>query len=64
MTPERFVTKLKKLGYTPHNAHELLGVGRRSIFRYAEGETPVPEVVIKLLDMYERHGVPGGRRKP
>jgi hypothetical protein len=63
MTPERFIAKLKKLGYTPHNAHELLGIGRRSAFRYAEGETVIPEVVIKLIDMYERHGVPGEGRK-
>jgi hypothetical protein len=63
MTPERFVAKLEKLGYTPHNAHELLGIGRRTAFRYAGGDTEIPEVVIKLLDMYDRHGVPGDKKK-
>jgi hypothetical protein len=26
MNPQLFVAKLKKLGYTPHNAHKLLGI--------------------------------------
>ncbi|MEY9184685.1 hypothetical protein ABIG06_006233 [Bradyrhizobium sp. USDA 326] len=63
MTPEAFVRKLKKLGYTPHNAHELLGVGRSSCFKYASGESEVPKVVELLLDMYERHGVPDRKKK-
>jgi len=63
MTPETFVRKLAKFGYTPHNAHELLGVGRRSVFRYASGDTEVPEIVIRLLRMYELHGVPADIRK-
>lgn len=58
MTRERFVAKLKKLGYTPHNAHELLGIARSTVFRIVNGKSKVPPVVEKLLEMYERHGIP------
>lgn len=63
MTPETFTRKLKKLGYTPHNAHELLGIGRASAFKYASGASKVPTVVELLLDMYERYGVPDRKKK-
>jgi hypothetical protein len=58
MNAKRFVALLKQLGYTPHNAHELLGISRASVFRYANGESEIPFIVIKLLDMYLRFGVP------
>jgi hypothetical protein len=61
MTPERFVAKLKKLGYRPHNAHELLGIARSTVFRIINGSSEVPRVVEKLIDMYERYGVPEKR---
>jgi hypothetical protein len=35
MTPETFTRKLKKLGFTPQKAHELLGIGRSSAFKYS-----------------------------
>jgi hypothetical protein len=58
MTPETFVSKLNKLGYTPHNADDLLGIGRSSAFKYASGESEIPEIAVKLLEMYERYGIP------
>jgi len=63
MKPETFVRKLKQFGYTPHNAGELLGIGRRSAYRYAIGQTAIPEIVVKLLEMYELHGAPPPREK-
>jgi len=63
MTPETFVRKLAKFGYTPHNAHKLLGISRRSVFRYAFGDAEVPEIVIRLLKMYELHGIPSDFEK-
>jgi len=63
MSPETFTRKLKKLGFTPHNAHELLGTGRASNFKYASGAAEVPEIVELLLDMYERYGVPDRKKK-
>ena len=58
MTGKRFVAVLTQLGYTPHNAAELLGIGRSTIFRIVNGTSSVPPVVEKLLDMYLRHGIP------
>jgi hypothetical protein len=63
MSPETFTRKLKKLGFTPHNAHELLGIGRASAYNYASGESEVPTIVELLLDMYERYGVPDRKKK-
>lgn len=63
MTPETFIRRLKKLGFTPHNADELLGIGRSSAFKYASGESEVPTIVELLLEMYERHGVPDRKKK-
>jgi hypothetical protein len=39
MTPETFTRKLKKLGFTPQKAHELLGIGRSSAFKYSMRRT-------------------------
>ena len=58
MTTRNFIAALKRLGYTPHNAHELLGIARSTVFRIVNGTSRVPPVVEKLLAMYERHGVP------
>jgi predicted transcriptional regulator len=63
MTADTFVRKLKKLGYTPHNARELLGISRAAAYKYASGEADVPIVVQHLLDMYERHGVPDRKKR-
>jgi hypothetical protein len=63
MTGATFVRKLKALGHTPHNAHELLGISRSAAYKYAADEAEVPTVVQKLLDMYERHGVPEGKKR-
>jgi hypothetical protein len=39
MTPETFTRKQKKLGFTPQKAHELLGIGRSSAFKYSMRRT-------------------------
>jgi hypothetical protein len=62
MSKRDFLAALARLGYTPHNAHELLGIARSTVFRIAAGQSKVPAVVAKLLDMYERHGVPGEKK--
>jgi hypothetical protein len=59
MSKRDFLAAIARLGYTPHNAHELLGIARSTCFRIANGESKVPPVVSKLLQMYELHGVPG-----
>jgi hypothetical protein len=58
MSKRDFLAAITRLGYTPHNAHELLGIARSTVFRIAAGQSKVPPVVAKLLEMYERHGVP------
>jgi plasmid maintenance system antidote protein VapI len=62
MSKRDFVATLKRLGYTPHNAHELLGIARSTVFRIVNGSSKVPAVVEKLLQMYELHGVPEAKK--
>jgi len=58
MSKERFKAGLAALGYNISTANQLLGIGRTSIYRISKGRAAVPMVVMKLLDMYERHGIP------
>jgi hypothetical protein len=58
MTPKRLEESLAQLGYNISTGHLLLGVGRSTLYRMADGSSKVPGVVMRLLDMYERHGVP------
>lgn len=62
MTKERFVLGLAGLGYNVSTAHRLLGMGRSTIYRMSKGTSVVPEVVAKLMDMYEKHGIPEEHR--
>lgn len=58
MTKERLIAGLKRLGYNVSTAHQILGVGRSTIYRMADGTSEVPEVVARLMDMYEKFGIP------
>jgi len=58
MHPRTFATKLKQLGLRPHDAHLTLGIARSSVFKIVAGDAEVPLVVARLIDMYERHGIP------
>jgi len=60
---ERFLAGLERLGYNVSTGHRLLGISRTSMYRIARGTAPVPPVVVKLMDMYERHGVPEEHRQ-
>ena len=46
------------LGISVYASAKLLGISLRQAQRYSAGDTDVPEVVSKLLDMLMRHGVP------
>jgi len=39
-------------------AAAILGIGRRSVIRYTQGDQDVPPVVEQLIEMMLRHGVP------
>lgn len=58
MTRSAFLFALSKLGYSPHNAHQILGIGRSTVFRISAGQSKVPPAVVRLIDMYLRYGVP------
>jgi hypothetical protein len=62
MTCERFVAGLAALGYNVSTANRLLGVGRSTVYRMSQGKAKIPMVVAKLMDMYERHGIPEEHR--
>lgn len=63
MDSQQFQAELTQLGVNASTAHRLLGISRASVYRIAAGRIPVPGVVIRLLDMYRRHGVPDGHRQ-
>ena len=58
MSKERFLAGLDRLGHNVSTAHRLLGCGRSTIYRMANGQAVVPGVVMRLMDMYERFGIP------
>lgn len=49
MTPQQYVSHLRRLGLTTSAAAPVLGILRRQSFRYAAGDAPIPEVVAKLV---------------
>jgi hypothetical protein len=59
----RFKESLTRLGYNVSTANQLLGIGRTSVYRIAKNQVEAPEVVLRLLDMYERFGVPDEHRE-
>ena len=63
MTKERFIAGLAQLGYNVSTANRLLGIGRASVYRISKGTAEVPPVVMRLLDMYERYGIPEEHRQ-
>ena len=58
MTKERFIAGLTAPGFNVNAGERLIGLSRTTLYRIARGESDVPMVVAKLLDMYERYGVP------
>lgn len=62
MSKERFIQGMAALGYNVNTANQVLGIGRSSIYRIARGTAAVPEVVRRLIDMYERFGIPEEHR--
>ena len=59
MTATQFNAATAALGCAGYeDTAELLGIGVRSVARYAVGAAPVPAVVSRLIDMLQRHGVP------
>jgi len=58
MDKERFIAGLAQLDVPLTIAHRLLGIGRGTVYRIAAGQSEVPPAAVRLLDMYERFGVP------
>ena len=58
MDRERFIASLAQLGFNLSTGHKLLGIGRETVYRIGRGTSKVPPVVVRLMDMYERFGVP------
>jgi DNA-binding NtrC family response regulator len=62
MTAEQFTARLSALGHNISTAHNLLGIGRSTIYRMSKGTAKVPQVVERLMDMYEQFGIPEDHR--
>jgi hypothetical protein len=62
MSKERFLAGIAALGHNINTANQILGVGRSTIYRMASGRAAVPAVIARLMDMYERFGIPPEHR--
>ena len=59
MTAKQFNAALQALGLKSHGAAAaVLGIGRRSVIRYANDQQEVPDVVRRLILVLLRHGIP------
>ena len=59
MTARQFRAALLTLGIHSHmRAADVLGVGRRSIIRYAHDRAMVPDCLERLIRMMMKHGIP------
>jgi hypothetical protein len=59
MTAKQFNAALARLELpTQQAAAKVLGIGRRSVIRYATGQQEVPTVVMRLLELLIQHGIP------
>jgi hypothetical protein len=59
MSPAQFQAALEAIGCATYDqAARVTGCGRRSLVRYGVGDLPVPTMLQRLLEMYQRHGVP------
>lgn len=59
MTQKEFNKALAELGITNRtHAAATLGIGRKSVIRYAQGEQVVPGALERLIEMFRKHGIP------
>lgn len=60
MTARQYLAALKSLGLTPSGkaTADVLGLSLRQCQRFAAGDSEVPGSVAKLLEAYQRHGLP------
>ena len=59
MTADQFNAAMERLGLPSQSAvAKVLGIGRRSVIRYAAGQKRVPTVVARLLEQLIQHGIP------
>lgn len=49
MTPEQYRKICKKLGVTPAQSAEFLGVTERHVMRWLAGTTPIPELTARVM---------------
>ncbi len=60
MTPDEFREALGRLGISQTRCGVLMMTDPRTVRRWAAGEVPVPGPVIRLLEAWQRHGLPPG----
>jgi hypothetical protein len=70
MTPVEFEKAIMKAGFKTHKqAWKGLGVTSATLYRYLKGTTPVPETVVKLIDLiiennnWKQLSAPGDREQ-
>lgn len=59
MRPKEFIDTLAKLKLqTDGEAATVLGISRRSVIRYKQGDQDVPVIVQRMLRLLQQHGIP------
>ena len=53
MTPTKYKSALAKLGMTIVGAGPFFGLSRRQAQRVASGESPVPKLLVKVLNLLD-----------
>lgn len=55
---KRLFPRIKTVAALHDRAAYVLGISARHSFRYASGQTAVPDTIAKLIERYLKHGVP------
>ena len=63
ITPQQYRIALQKLGLSIRGAGRVLGVTSRQSFRYAGGQTEIPDTIARLIRCYLRNGIPASDRQ-
>lgn len=53
MTPADLLAWMHAMGLRPGQAADALGVSRKQIYRYMNGEQPIPKPIAKLTELLQ-----------
>jgi hypothetical protein len=57
MNAKQFNLAIERWGLSVYAAAPVLGIGLRQLYRYTNGQAPIPKPVAKLITIVARHGI-------